>query len=262
MSLTGKTKASSYKDILNMNNSNNGVDTTTRNIVGGDGSASAISLSDDVLTVTPQNDDTTGVFKVTDNASNALLSVDSSNDLVKAGIGQHIVNTNVKEFALDFNSASPDSADTWHCLVSTFNNSTTNELEMGTGSTPATTLTIANTANVVVKHYWYVPANITIDSCNVLFGADAAGGDVVKFSVMSYTVDTANGSTGGDLSSGLENCVSPATITGAGREQAYYQALTVSTADVDAGKVICAFVAQDGTNSDLTINMQLVYHLR
>ena len=79
---------------------------------------------------------------------------------------------------------------------------------------------------------------------------------------MSYTVDSANGSTGGDLSSGVENCVSPSTITGAGREQAYYQALTVSTADVDAGKVIMACVAQDGTNSDLSVNMQLVYHLR
>ena len=32
--------------------------------------------------------------------------------------------------------------------------------------------------------------------------------------------------------------------------------------DVDAGKVILACVAQDGTNADLTVNMQLVYHLR
>ena len=79
---------------------------------------------------------------------------------------------------------------------------------------------------------------------------------------MSYTVDSANGSTGGDLSAGVENCVSPATISGAGREQAYFQALTVSTADVDAGKVIMACVAQDDVNSDLTVNMQLVYHLR
>ncbi len=262
MSLTGKTKANSYKDILNMNNSNSGVDTTTRNVVDGEGTASAINLSDDVLTITPQNDDTTAVFKVTDSDSNSLLAVDSSNDLVKAGIGQHILNTNIKEFAMDFTEASPDTADTWHCLTSTFNHTDTNELEMGTGSTPATTLTIANTAYIAVKHYWFVPFNISIDSCNVWFGADAGGGDVVKFSVMSYTVDSGNGSTSGDLSSGVENCVSPATISGAGREQIYYQSLTVSTANVAAGKVILACVAQDGTNADLTVNMQLVYHLR
>ena len=262
MSLTGKTKASTYKDILQMNNSNSGVDTTARNIVDGEGTASAISLSDDQVGITPQNDDTTTVFKVSDSDNNNLLVVDSTNDLVKAGIGQHIVNTNIKEFAMDYQEASPDTADTWHALTSTFNHLDTNELEMGTGSTPATTLTIANTAYIIVKHYWYVPFNISIDSCNVWFGADMGAGDVVKFSVMSYTVDTSNSSTGGDLSSGVENCVSPSTISGAGREQAYYQALTVSTADVDAGKVIMACVAQDGTNADLTVNMQLVYHLR
>ena len=262
MSLTGKTKASSYKDVLIVPNSNNGVDATTRNITSGDGSASSINISSEKASVAPSSTDSTNVFVVADKDGNGLLQVDSSNDLVKAGAGLHIVNTNIKEFAMDSTEASPDTADTWHALTSTFNHSDSNELEMGTGSTPATTLTIANTAYLAVKHYWYVPFNISIDSCNVWFGADTASGDVVKFSVMSYTVDSANGSTGGDLSSGVENCVSPSTITGAGREQAYYQALTVSTADVDEGKVIMACVAQDGTNSDLSVNMQLVYHLR
>tara|TARA_Y100001938_G_C8063142_1_gene418578 strand:+ start:285 stop:1073 length:789 start_codon:yes stop_codon:yes gene_type:complete len=262
MSLTGKTKASSYKDLLQVNNSNNGIDTNLRNVKDGEGTASCIALSDDNLRVTPQNDDNTAVFTTRDTDGNVLFAVDSSNDLVKAGIGQHIVNTQIKTFGLDSNSASPDTSDTWHALVSTYNLSTSNELEMGTGSTPATSLTISNTAYLAVKHYWYVPFNITIDSCNVWAGADAASGDTFKFSVMSYTVDSGNGSTGGDLSSGVENCVSPSTIAGAGREQAYYQALTVSTANVDAGKVIMACVHQDGTSADLTVNMQLVYHLR
>jgi len=260
MSLTGKTKAGSYKDLLQINNSNSGVDATTRNIVDGEGTGSALFLSDDQVAVTPQDADGVAIFKVTDKDANTLLAVDSSNDVVKAN--GNAVNTNIKEFALDYVSASPDTADTWHALVSTYNLSTSNELEMGTGSTPATSLTITASAYIVVKHYWYVPADITIDSCNVWFGADAASGDTVKFSVMSYTVDTANGSTGGDLSSGVENCASPSTIAGAGREQSYFQQLTVSTADVDAGKMIMACVHQDGTNADLTVNMQLVYHLR
>ena len=79
---------------------------------------------------------------------------------------------------------------------------------------------------------------------------------------MDYAINTANGALGGDLQSGVETCVSPATITSAGYEQAYYQSLTVSSANVDAGRVIYAFVAQDGTNSDLSVKMQLVYHLR
>ena len=262
MSLTGKTKASSYKDLLQMDNSNSGIDTGLRYIQDGKGTQSCVSISDDNLKIQPQNDDTTAVFGVADNNSNLLLKVDSSNDLVKAGIGQHIVNTNIKEFAMDSTEVNPAVADTWYGLISTFNHDSANDFTMGTGSTPATTKTIATTAMSIVKHYWYVPFNISIDSCHAWFGADTATGDVVKFSVMSYTVDSTNGSTGGDLSSGVENCVSPSTITGVGYEQAYYQALTVSTADVDSGKVICAFVAQDGTNSDLSVNMQLVYHLR
>jgi hypothetical protein len=261
MSLTGKTKANTYKDILNMNNSNSGVDTTTRNVVDGEGTASALNLSDDVLKVTPQTDDTTGVFNVTDISGNTLLNVDSSNDLVKAGIGQHIVNTQMKEFFMSSSSSNPDTADTWTALQAN-PCALVADMEMGTGATPATTLTIASTASTTVQHLWYVPLNITIASCNVWFGATAANGDVVKFSVMSYAIDSSNGSTSGDLSGGTEVCVSPSTITGLGREQSYYQALTVSSANVDAGRVIMACVSQDGTNSDLTISMQLIYSLR
>tara|TARA_R100001594_G_scaffold127635_1_gene165413 strand:- start:278 stop:1063 length:786 start_codon:yes stop_codon:yes gene_type:complete len=261
MSLTGKTKAGSYKDLVQLNNSNNGFDATTRSVVDGDGSGSALRLSTKQVLSRPALDNTTS-FLATDKDSNSLLAVDSTNDIVRAGAGQHIVNTQVKQFAMDSTEANPNASDTWYGLTSTFNHNSGNELTMGTGSTPDTTLTIASGAANVVKHYWYVPFNIAIDSCNVLFGGSSANGDVVKFSVMSYTVDTGNSSTGGDLSSGVENCVSPATISGAGREQIYYQALTVSTANVDSGKVILACVTQDGTNSDLSINMQLVYHLR
>ena len=103
---------------------------------------------------------------------------------------------------------------------------------------------------------------IPIDRIVWWSGADAATGDAVKFSVMQYAVDSANGATSGDLSSGSELCNQSVPFNGQGYEQAYYGALTVASANVDAGKVILACVHQDGTNSDLTVNMQLVYHLR
>ena len=262
MSLTAKTKASSYKDILIVPNSNSGIDATTRNITSGDGTISAIGLSDDVLTVTPQTDDTTAVFKVTDKDSNALLNVDSSNDLVKAGIGQHIVNTQIKGFNLSSSNSQPTTADTWSMMAAMGQDRFTTDLQFGTGSTPATTYTVATTAMDLVQAIWYLPFNITIDSVNVWFGQDAATGEAVKFSVMSYDIVTAPTSSGGDLSNGAEVCVSPSTVAGFGYEQAYMQNLTISTADVDAGKVIMAGVSQASTNSDLTVNMQLVYHLR
>jgi len=261
MSLTGKTKAASYKDLLQMNNSNNGVDTGSKNVVDGEGTASAIYLSDDTLGVKPQNDDTTTAFQVKDSDNNALFTVDSTNDLIKAGIGQRIVNTQIQQFGFSSASALPSSTNTWTALPAGQRLGGT-AVEFGTGSSPATSLTIASTADDVVPCFFYVPINITIDSCNVWYGADASSGDTVKFSVMSYTVDSSNGATGGDLSSGTENCASVGAVAGAGYEQAYIQNLTVSSADVDAGKVIMAFVHQNGTNADLSVNMQLVYHLR
>ena len=263
MSLTNKTIANTYKDLLQIDNSNNGISTSDKRVKSGDGTSSCLSLSDDVLHVQPQNDDTGSTVRINNKAGTARFVIDSDTPSVKA-LGQH-VNTNIKQFSLSSKNQKPSSADTWTALsaigTDTFN---TAPLEMGTGGTPATTYDVSggNVAHNFVMHLWYVPFNIAIDSCNVWFGADAASGDVVKLSVMSYTISTANDATGGDLSAGVENCVSGSTITGAGYEQAYYQALTVSTANVDAGKAIVACVHQDGTNSDLTVNLQLVYHLR
>ena len=261
MSLTGKTKAASYKDLLQMNNSNNGVDTGAKNVVDGEGTASAIYLSDDTVGIKPNNDDTTAAFQVKDSNSNALFTVDSTNDLIKAGIGQRIVNTQIQQFGFSSASALPSSTNTWTALPAGQRLGGA-AVEFGTGGTPDTTFTIGSTADDIVPCFFYVPVNITIDSCNVWLGADAASGDDVKFSVMSYDVVTTAGATAGDLSSGTENCVSAGILTGAGYEQAYFKQLTVSSANVDAGKVIMAFVHSASTNSDLSINMQLVYHLR
>ena len=262
MSLTGKTKAGSYKDLLQMNNSNGGVDQTTRSVVDGEGTVSALGLADDAVKILPQNDDTTTTFVVTDKDNNTLLGVDSTNDLVKAGAGQHIVNTQVKGFCITSANSQPSTTDTWSALSSLGSARFGADLQFGTGSTPDTSYTVATTADDIVQAMWYLPFNITIDSVNVWFGQSAASGENVKFSVMSYDVVTAPTSSGGDLSNGAEVCVSPATVTGFGYEQAYMQNLTVSTANVDSGKAIMAFAHQDNTNSDLTVNMQLVYHLR
>ena len=260
MSFTGKTKASSYKDILQMDNSNNGIDATTRIVKDGEGTASALHLSDDQVAITPKDSDGNSILKVTNKAGSSILTVDTTNTLVKAGATQASVNTQIQSFSLSSSSALP--ANTNWTGIPTSGQTTQTRLEMGSGSTPDTSITISLNGDDLVGHIFYVPINITIDSCNVWAGADTSSGDVIQFSVMSYDIDTNNSSTGGDLSNGVENCVSPSTITSAGYEQAYYQALTVSTADVDAGKVIIAFIKSDGTNSDYSVNMNLVYHIR
>jgi len=78
---------------------------------------------------------------------------------------------------------------------------------------------------------------------------------------MQYDVDTGNGSTGGDLSSGIV-LADGADITNAGREQLYYQQMTVQSADVNAGKIILFTFRSDSVSSDYSINATIKYHLQ
>ena len=263
MSLTNKTIANTYKDLLQVDNSNNGISTSTLAIKSGDGTETCAKLSDDQFTVQPKNDDTTTTIAVKAKGGTTLFAIDSTNTEVKA-LGNS-VNTQVKQFMYSSINGHPDTADTWSALDAIGGGRFRGgNIELGTDSTPATTYDVSggNQADDFVQSIWVVPFNIKIDGCRVWFGQSAATGDGVKFSVMSYTISSANDATGGDLSAGVENCVSGSAIAGGGYEQAYYQALTVSTANVDANKAIVACAHQDGTNSDLTVNMQLIYHLR
>ena len=77
---TGKTYSSFYKNDLAINQSTNtGVDTTTRLIHDGAGQSTSVSLSDDVLSVQPQNDDTTGTMLVKNQSGSNILTVDTTN---------------------------------------------------------------------------------------------------------------------------------------------------------------------------------------
>ena len=98
-SFTGSSIKDVYKDILHTSNSNTGLSTTIKQITCGDGDGTSLYLSQRNLKVQPSADTTTNTV-IYDADGNALVTVDSTNDLVKAGIGQHIVNTQFKTFSL------------------------------------------------------------------------------------------------------------------------------------------------------------------
>ena len=132
---------------------------------------------------------------------------------------------------------------------------------VGTGTDPDTSLTIATTADDMIACYWYIMDDITIDRVIWWSGADAATGDTTRTHLMSYTVDSGNSATSGDLSSGAVVAYS-SDVTNAGYEQAYYNQMTISSADVDAGKVLMFLFRSDSINSDFAINATVKYHLR
>ena len=261
MSLTGKTLAGTYKDILQMDNSNSGVDTTTRNIKDGAGTQSALSLSDDVVLVRPKNDDTTAAFSVLSQGGTTLLAADSTNS--KVSVLGNYVNSQYAYFGV-----ANDVSDSWLAnnhhpvpFAATMGAVANDQTTFGTGTDPATSFTTANSnderASDIVRYCWYLPNAISIDSIISLEGADAASGDTTRFHALSY-----------DLTSGSTSCLSNGTLlahssdtTNAGSEQAYVSTWTIDSAAVAAGKVILVFFESDSVNSDYSLNITVKYHL-
>ena len=253
MSLTGKTIKTSYKDLLQVDNSNSGIDTTSRNVVDGEGTASALYLSDDVVSIKPNNDNTTGLFLVENKSGTDLFIVDSTNSLVKS-LG-HILNTQYKTFMTKQLSAV---ANTWYPIE--FDGGVIPNISdtLGTGSAPATTFTATISS---INKYWYIHDNITIDAVKVFhMGDDSASTDSLSYSLNSFTVD-ASGAGSGDLSAGAVNASSSSqTIDNADMD---FHDLSIGTANIDAGKIVLMCVRGGATiNNDITCQVSVKYHLR
>ena len=261
MSLTGKTIKNTYKNLLQMDNSNNGVDTTTRNIKDGEGTQSALNLSDDVVLVRPTNDDTTAAFSVLSSGGTSLLAADSTN--TKVTVLGNYVNTQYAHFGI-----ANDVSDSWlannhHPIPfgTTMGAIVNDQTTFGTGTDPATSFTTANSndqrASDIIRYCWYLPDAISIDGVTSIEGADNATGDTTRMHLFSYT-----------FTSGATNCLTSGTllahnsdVTNAGSEQPYLSTWTVDSAAVTAGKVILAFFKSDSINSDYSLNIKVKYHL-
>ena len=261
MSLSGKTLANTYKDILQMDNSNSGVDTSTRSVKDGEGTLSALALSDDVVSIKPNNDNTAKTFLVEDSSGNDLLAVDTINSKVKA-LGNY-VNTQYATFSTG-NSEAQAFADDTHQAI-TFSSANYGSIvyppAFGTGTDPATSFTTAEgngtRASDIVPVLWYINDNISIDAVKSIEGADTATGDLTRMHMFSYT-----------FTSGATACLTSGTllahnsdVTNAGSEQPYLSSWTVDSAAVTAGKVILAFFKSDSINSDYSLQVTVKYHL-
>lgn len=261
MSLTGKTLAASYKDILQVDNSNSGVTTALKNVKDGEGTASALNISDDNVRIAPNNDDTTTTLLVRTNSGSVVFQVDTTNELVKAS-GNN-VNTQYAHFG-QTNSAGAFVDDTHHAIPFGSNWSSSdilNPAAFGTSTDPATSFTTAEgngtRASDLVPVLWRLPDAISIDSITSIEGADTATGDTTRMHLFSY-----------DFTSGSTSALSNGTllghnsdVTNAGSEQAYLSSWTVDSAAVAAGKVILAFFKSDSISSDYSISITVKYHL-
>ena len=268
MSFIGKKPSNTYKDILYVDNSNSGVDATRRVIKTGEGSSSCIKLADNTIMITPVDTDSTSVCVVTDKDSNAILTVDTTNDIVRVGLSQIITNTQYAYFGISNVGSSNMVVDTHYGLpfsVGYMATSAEDAISFGTGTNPATAVTLTGAGlfrgHSFVNSIWYLPDNIIVDAVSVWIGADADNGDTVRCHLMSYAVDTRSGvATSGDLTDGVV-VADGGDITSAGDEQADYQSMSLVNPTVGSGRGLFFTFRQDGVNSDYAIKATIKYHL-
>ena len=256
---TGKPLSSYYGNDLTIDqNSNTGVDSTTRLVQDGFGNNTVISLSDDSFFIKPQNDDNTRVLNVQNAGGSSILVVDTTNSKVHAGVSQQPVNTQYAHFGTDATESGGFAADTHYMLPFAGKSiSSATDHTIGTGTDPDLTLTVSTSADGLVNSIWHILDNITIDSVIWWSGSANSTGEATRTHLVAYSI-----SAGGDLSSGTIIADSVVDITNAGYAQAYYQSLTIESADIDAGKVVAFIFRQDGTNGNYAINATIKYHIR
>ena len=262
MSLTGKTLKNTYKDILQMDNSNSGIDTVTRKVKDGEGTLSALSLSDDFVGVQPVNDDSGATFAVVNKSGTVLFYVDTTNSMIQA-LGNNL-NTQYATFGINATGSTGFQAGVHEAIPFSSQYGfadISNTPNFGSGTDPATSFTTAdsahNRASDLVSAMWYLPDDITIDSIVSIEGADNATGDTTRMHLFSY--DFTSGST-----SALTNGVLLAhssDVTNSGNEQAYLSSWTIDSANVAAQKALFATFESDSVNSDFSINITVKYHL-
>ena len=261
MSLTGKSPADTYKDITYVDNNNSGVDSTLRSVKTGEGSASAVSLSDRALKVKSATDNTTAL-DVQNSAGTSKLLVDTTNNQVKA-LGHH-VNTQYAYFGVSSGISGNWVADTHYPLPFVGNNNSLglqDNLSFGTSGEPATSFTTADAvttdASLIVPVMWYVPDNISIDGVTSLEGFELSSTLTTRMHLYSYTFTS--GSTSALTSGTL--LAHNSDVTNAGSEQAYLSTWTVDSASVASGKVILAFFRMDSSTDNPSVSITVKYHL-
>ena len=258
MSLTGKSPSETYKDITYVDNNNNGVTTTLKQVKSGNGSSTALQVSDRSLQVKSATNNT-AALDVQNASGTSKFLVDTTNNFVKAN-NVH-VNTMYQEFGVfDLENTQQNY---YNPLFANTNASSQSEPEglseiMGTG--PATSLDISAVSmgsETLIGAMWYVMDNITIDAGKLFVDTD---GQACDCKVFSYDIVEGDGATGGDLSNGTEIMNSGSTLSNV-NNAITTAALTVTSANVSSGKVVLAMVRNTGGTNRITAKLRIKYHI-
>ena len=256
MSLANDSVKDRYGDLLTVGTSNGGITTTKQDLKDGTGTSSVISLSDDQIEIKPKNDNTTTTLDVKNTSGTSLLSVDTTNSEVV--LNGNKANTGCFMFSC-FNQSLD--TNTWTSMMFGTTSSVGTVLNtFGTGSTPSTTLDAsAESEDYAVMNMLHLPYDITIESVYIWYCGDNSSSDNIQFSLNAFSVAT-SGAGSGDLSSGA--VLYSTTASAYDNTKCYYETLSATTNNVDAGKVLLFLSRSASTNNDLYARAYIKYHIK
>tara|TARA_Y100000593_G_scaffold44554_1_gene84986 strand:- start:1461 stop:2264 length:804 start_codon:yes stop_codon:yes gene_type:complete len=266
MALTGKPLNETYLDILQVGNTNNGVDGTLRTVKDGSDSPSALSISDDEVLVQQSNvTGSTTAFQVKNKVGTTVLSVDSSaNMTVKAGQGQHNVLSQFTTFGM--RDISP-TAGTWYPLYNQPSLTDSSSyaisfgiLNLGAGTYPddALALDSTNEAQLFLPSYFVAPHKIVIEGFTYLIAADDAS--TVNIVSRIYDLEAGTGSTQGDLSNGSVSLYALG-VSVSDSNRIVYGTGAVATTNMNAGQAMIVCVENTAATHDLTVQVRMQWRM-
>jgi len=254
MSLKGKQPKDTYKDLLTLNNSNNGFSSNGTVIQDGNGTDTGVKLGQKSLQFTPAVNTTTTMLVKNAGGTN-IFNVDGTNGVVKAGETLSNVNTQYLRFGakdIDVDSGT-------HIGVPIAGMGANAVVTFGTGSNPSAPA-VSNNGDDWIHYLHYVDVNIAVDAVTVLVGGTTATGDALNFHLLNLatsdttTVDEWSGTTVvADQAFGVSN---------GGYETFNKTLLDIQSANVDSGNYLAFTIEGNGTNSDYSVNALVRYHLR
>ena len=258
-SLAGKSPANTYKSLLKVADETNGVGVTVSQIEDGEGTATCLRVDDDKFHIQPNNDNTTQTFEVRNQGGNDILSVDTSNSLVKVGTSQVSATTQL----LTFNAYRivPASAG-FHYFVGlpTGEYQSHNvELANGSGTDPGTTKDAGTSTQYLTNFIFPVPYNITIDACKALISTHSDTDSTINAHLYSYDMVNDGTTNDGNLTNGT--VLADGQATSVDRNVIKTLDMTIQSSSVTSGKVIACFVENVTDTNYINIQVQVKYHI-
>ena len=258
-SLAGKSPANTYKSLLKVADETNGVTSSYSVIEDGEGTSSSLSVTNNKLRVQPTSANSTSTFDVKTESGGALLTVDTSNNVVKVGTSQVSATTQL----LTFNAYRivPGSAGTHYFVgLPTGEYQSHNvELSIGTGTDPDTSKDAGTSTQYLANYLFPVPFNVTIDACKAFISSHQDTDVVVNTHLMSYDMVADATTNDGNLSNGT--VLADGQATAVDRNVIKTIDLTIQSSSVTSGKVI-ALAVENVTNTDyINIQVQVKYHI-